>query len=117
MLAAVLEVAHPLVLAPLSHIERLSASVDVALCVAFVAALAIAATRVTVLPRYPPSLAAWPRAQQQTRGIALLDWTHCPPRIVELGTVQEVDGRTVKPVFDIGTATMSWTPVISEDEA
>ena len=115
-MAAVLEVAHPLVLTPLSQIERLSASVDIALCVALVAALAIAATRAAELPRYPPSLVVWPRAQLQARGIALLDWTRCPPRIVELGAVQERDGRALKPAFEIGTATMSWVPVISEDK-
>eukprot|EP01043_Picozoa_sp_COSAG02_P041437 COSAG02_NODE_3435_length_6748_cov_4.963303_5_plen_346_part_00 len=111
MLATVLEVAHPLVLVPLSEIEVLSGSINVVVCAALAAVLIVGAVRVTALPRYPPSLAVWPRAQHETRGIALLDWTYCPPRIVELGSVHKLDGRMVRPAFDISTATMTWVPL------
>ena len=117
ILAAVLEVAHPRILMPISDVDVLSGSVDVVICVTLSAVLFVGTARLTVLPRYPPAPAVWPHAQHETRGIALLDWTRCSPRIVELGSVHKLDGRLVKPKFDIGTATMTWMPVLCRDES
>lgn len=117
ILAAVLEVAHPYILMPISDIEVLSGFVDVAICVTLSSVLIVGAARIAVLPRYPPAPAIWPHGQRETRGITLLDWTRCSPRIVELGSTHKLDGRLVRPNFDIGTATMTWVPVLCDEKS
>ena len=81
-LQVVLEAAYPALVVPLATlIER---RVDGLLCATATLMLLAHAAELVPLPRFPAPPQVWPRAQQHVRGIALLDCSRRPPRIVEL---------------------------------